>query len=208
MNTNLLQEIIDRLVLTEMQIMSAKGGPSDKEVIDSYQLGSLLSQYGNYLLNNTDSILTNTHLFNVCRAIARSILILSFAPGGIRVFGRHWIGMDRFGLAPFLVSMGGAVIPPEFIELPEPVEVKKKPKPQGFAPKSQKVEVKAAPKSQKVEVKATPKAQKVEVKAAPKVTTQPERVEIKPVVVKTLDGSSSPAIETLPMILPQTHDEL
>jgi hypothetical protein len=212
MNTKLFLEIVDRLFMEEAQRIVARGGPTEKEVIDSYHIGSLLKMYGKDLLyGNTDNILTNARLFEITRAIARATLILSCHPDGFRIFGRTWVGVDRFGLAPFLRSMGGAVIPEEFIELNETAEVKKK-KPQGFAPKitvnkpALKIKVNPSP-----QITVNKPAPKITVnKPAPKITVKPseEKKVINPIEVKPLDSSSSPLQLPMPFRLPQGHDQL
>lgn len=74
--------------------MRASGGPTDKDREDARGLTDDLAARGDVLLYGSKRKGEAAALFN---RLAHAVAVLSFSPGGIRLFGEHWDAAELWG---------------------------------------------------------------------------------------------------------------
>ena len=72
--------------------LEERGGPSEEDIATCQGWSDQLGEQGDVLLFGGGKKGQAAHLFN---QLAKSIAILSFCPGGVRLFGEHWESESR-----------------------------------------------------------------------------------------------------------------
>ena len=82
-----LELFLDTSVSLRIFELKQKGGPTEDDFrrVQTYNL--LLGEQGNFLWTKSKK---KGQTAKVANAVADSIAVLSFAPGGVEIFGRHW----------------------------------------------------------------------------------------------------------------------
>ncbi|RLB91506.1 MAG: hypothetical protein DRH50_10965 [Deltaproteobacteria bacterium] len=84
---SMLKFFLDMSVPLRVMELKQRGGPAkdDFERVHSYL--PLLGEEGNFLWMRSEKKGTTAKVAN---AVADAIAVLSFSPGGVTLFGRHW----------------------------------------------------------------------------------------------------------------------
>ena len=69
--------------------LRSKGGPDDVDLDFARGFAHVLGEKGDILQYRGKKKGETAEIFN---GLARAIAVLSFCPGGIKVFGEHWVG--------------------------------------------------------------------------------------------------------------------
>ena len=82
---------VSLLAAVPLRIMAIKerGGLNEGDIARARQIGQLIAEKGDILLFGGGKKGESAHLHS---ELAEGIAILSFAPGGVRVFDQHWCG--------------------------------------------------------------------------------------------------------------------
>ena len=67
--------------------LQERGGPTEADFQNGTTLGALIAEKGDLLFHRGKKAGESAGVFN---AVAQGIAVLSFAPGGITLFGQHW----------------------------------------------------------------------------------------------------------------------
>jgi hypothetical protein len=87
MNETLLQASLEIAVPLWIERLNAKGGPDAEDFSRASEFGEVLASRGDVLLFRGGKKGESAELFN---RTAEAIAVLSFLPGGVRLFGNHW----------------------------------------------------------------------------------------------------------------------
>ncbi len=79
-------EVSVRLRMAEME---SEGGPTSDDFKEATAFGQELSEHGDDLLFQSKKQGRSAELFN---KLAHAVTVLSFCPGGIKIFGTHYEG--------------------------------------------------------------------------------------------------------------------
>jgi len=79
------------LLVVPLEILELKnrGGPDDRDLARAGEIGQTIAAKGDVLLFGGGR---NGEARDLLNQLAKGIAILSFAPGGVRIFGQHWCG--------------------------------------------------------------------------------------------------------------------
>lgn len=86
--TEILASALDCAVALRILEIQQRGGPTDSDWDRAREIGQLLGEKGDLLMFTGKKKGESAKVFN---ETAYGIAILSFCPGGVKLFGRHWV---------------------------------------------------------------------------------------------------------------------
>lgn len=84
--SHLLPDAVDAIVRLRMREYEAQGGPTEADFERIRKFAQVLAEQGDALLYSIPG-----KTARMVNSLADAIAVLSFVPGGIKVFGRHYV---------------------------------------------------------------------------------------------------------------------
>ena len=87
MNADNLYIALSAAVPLHIMILQVRGGPTDVDLQVAREASCLLGEKGDLLMFRGGKRGETARVFN---ALAKSLAVLAFCPGGVTLFGQHW----------------------------------------------------------------------------------------------------------------------